>query len=96
MLRTLTEESITVGAAAVSLTANNVFSNPLPDEVEILVTGAPINVRQDGTAPTAAVGETVNPFSYITLKDRDRIANFQAIRTGGTSATLWVRYLANH
>lgn len=46
----------------------------------------------DGTAPTTTVGHLATAGTIITLNGYDNIANFKAIRTGGSSAEINVTY----
>ena len=93
-LQTYAEEVITVGATAVGLTNSTTYlgASPPPDQVDITVESAQLRYRLDGTAATASIGEAVNPFDRIKLRNRNEMFNFSAIRTGGTSASIRVRY----
>ena len=90
-LRTYAEEDITIPDSSTRLTVTNAL-NPFLRKIEIFVEDAQIRFRMDGTAPTATVGEILNPFDRLTIYNALDARNFRAIRTGGTSATLRVRY----
>lgn len=92
-LQTVTYEELTVGASAIRLTIANIVTTPPVEKVILTVEDAQIRWRDDGTDPTASVGRLANPTDVLTLDNRNRIVNFRAIRTGGTSATLNVDYL---
>ena len=92
-LHVYAEEVITIPASSTGLTLTNVLTTPQPSKVEIFVESAQVRVRVDGTAPTSTVGEVLNPFDRYTLYGPEQAYNFRAIRTGGTSANLHVRYL---
>lgn len=86
-------EQITVGTTAVGLTVGNIRSGTdSTKEVELTVETAQIRYRTDGTAPTASVGNLVNPTERIALHSYAELINFSAIRVGATSATLDVIY----
>lgn len=87
------EEDITVAASSVGLTLTNVTATPPVKKVELFVETAQIRFRQDGSAPTSAVGEVANPFDRIYLWGPEQAYKFRAIRTGGTSANIRARYL---
>lgn len=53
---------------------------------------ASIRVRSDGVAPTASEGELVNPGDSITLDSSEVGGQWNAIRTGSTSAVLKGHY----
>lgn len=86
-------EEITVSTAAVGLTAAKVRANPPMKAAEILVTGAGIAYRKDGTDPTSTVGVTVSANGTISLEHPNDMSRFKAIRTGGSDALLRVEYL---
>ena len=92
-LSTFAYDEITVAAAAIGLTSNNVLASPPARKVIITIEDAQIRWRDDGTDPTASVGRIANPTDTIVLNHGNRISNFRAIRTGSTSATLNVDYL---
>lgn len=97
-LSTVAFEQITVAAAAIGLTTANVRgygSNRFAAEkAVIIVEAAQIRWRDDGTDPTTSVGMVANPGTVLTFDNRDRLEKFRAIRTGSTSATLSITYLA--
>jgi len=97
-LSTVAFDQITVAATAIGLTVANIRgygSNRFAAEkVIVIVETAPIRWRDDGTDPTSSVGMVANPSTILTFDNRDRIEKFRAIRTGSTSATLSVTYLA--
>lgn len=66
----------------------------MAEQAIIIVEGAQIRWRDDGTDPTSSVGSIANVGAVISLNNRNRLENFRAIRTGSTSATLNVSYLA--
>lgn len=49
---------------------------------------AEISFTYDGTAPTASVGQLLEPGDILTLTSHVRIAAFRGIRTGATSGQL--------
>lgn len=53
---------------------------------------AQIRYTLDTTAPTTAVGWLLEVGETLELHGRYELANFRAIRTGGTSGTLEVEY----
>jgi len=87
--------SVTDTATALTLPSGKVR----PTHAIVQVTGADIRWRADGTAPTATAGLQVLAGSNIEFMDpavdyTGMIANFQAIRTGGVSATIEVAFFA--
>ena len=58
----------------------------------ITVETAQIRFRVDGGAPTSTVGHVADIDDQIELDSVEDIANFRAIRTGTTSATISVTY----
>ncbi len=90
------QNALTVSSAAVSLT---VPADTTPTHAIIQVADADIRFRADGTAPTTSAGIVVKAGSNIELMDQAQnftgiIANFQAIRDGGTDASLEVAFFA--
>ena len=87
-------ESITVGATAVSLTAATYTDSDSQKAKRAIITteAASFRYRYDGTAPTASEGHLVTQQSVIIIVGSDNISNFQAIRTGATSAVIKVTY----
>ena len=84
-------ESVTVDATVggVALTSGT-YGDATRAEMTLEV--AQIRVRKDGTGPTASEGHIVEEGDTILLESAADIANFKAIRTGGTSGVLKVTY----
>jgi len=80
-------EMLTVAGTAVGLSAGTIDDQP--NYAFITVETAQIRFRIDGTAPTSTVGHIADPGDIIEIWD-DELFKFQAIRTGGASATLQV------
>jgi hypothetical protein len=59
---------------------------------KISVETAPIRFRTDGGAPTVSLGHLLSIDDIAELESPNEIANFLAIRTENTSATLMVTY----
>lgn len=97
-LSTVAFDQITVAASAIGLTTANVrgygSNRYAAERAIVIVETAPIRWRDDGTDPSASVGMIANPGTILTLDNRDRIEKWRGIRTGATSATLSVSYLA--
>ena len=97
-LSTVAFDQITVAASAIGLTTANIrgygSNRYAAERVIVIVETATIRWRDDGTDPTSAVGMIANPGTILTLDNRDRIEKWRGIRTGSTSATLSVTYLA--
>ena len=93
-LYTYAEEPITIDGTVggIRLTLSNLYAVPPPRKVEIFVDSAPLRFRVDGGAPTSTVGEILNPRDRMNIWNRNDMENFRGIRTGGTSATLRVRW----
>ena len=90
-----TQNALTVAGTASSLTLPSGVMRPT--HAIIQVEGADIRWRADGTAPTATSGVLVRAGSNIEFMDPSIdytgiIARFQAIRTGGVSATVEVAF----
>ena len=83
-------ESVTVGAAAIGLTAGTYLG-----AVEAMITleTAQIRIRTDGTNPSAIEGHLVEIDDIITLIGTKQISQFKGFRTGGISGVLKVTYL---
>lgn len=83
----LTVSTVSVGLAAIPLTA---------DSVILRVESNPIRYRGDGTAPTATDGmgilATDAPFTFLNL-GYDELAALRFIRSGATDGTLHVTYI---
>lgn len=82
-------ETITVADSAIGCTA---ATSVEASRAEMTLETAAIRMWDDGTAPTASVGELVQIGSRIILKSPIQITNFKAIRVGITSAKLTVQY----
>jgi len=82
-------ESITVAATAIGGTA---LTYTDATRAEMTLETAQIRFRFDGTNPTAAEGHLVEVGDLVILKSAAQIANFKAIRTGGTSGVLKATY----
>lgn len=88
----------TVGGVALTATkhhpVNTESSNDTRSAVRVFITveGGQIRYNYDGTAPTSTTGHLLNAGDALVLVADDAIANFRAIRTGGTSGTLMVTY----
>jgi hypothetical protein len=95
-LQTYDEEDVTVDATVggVRLTVAKILDpNGQAKRVTMFNEDAQIRITvKPGAAPTNVAGEIVNPFDRVTLKNASEALNFRAIRTGGTSATLRVKY----
>jgi hypothetical protein len=73
----------------IALTASK-YSNS--QKAVITVETAEIRFRVDGGVPTSTVGHIADEDDQIVLDSAEDIANFRAIRTGSTSATISVSY----
>ena len=97
-LSTVAFEQITVATSAIGLSVSNVrgygSNRYAAERAVVIVETAPLRWRDDGTDPTSSVGMIANPGTILTFDNRDRLEKFRAIRTGSTSATLSVTYLA--
>lgn len=82
-------ESIIVADTAIGCTPAT-YDNAIHAELT-LETGQ-VRIRVDGTDPTSSVGHLVEVGDTIRLTSAAQIANFRAIRTGGTSGKLPVTY----
>ena len=93
-------ESVTVTDSATALTASkykdsgSVSTNAQRGAARAVITveTAQLRYRYDGTAPTSTEGHILNINDVLVLVGPDALANFQGIRTGGTSAVLKVTY----
>ncbi len=88
----LSFEQLIIGntAGGISLTASK-YADAV--KATIQVETAPIRVTIDGvTSPTTTVGKLFNSGDEIYLESVEEIANFKAIRTTSTSATINVDY----
>jgi hypothetical protein len=86
-------EALTVADTAKTLTAAT-YQNATNQAVSALLSleTAEIRYTLDGTVPTTAVGHIMSAGQSMTLVNQHQLANFQAIRTGGTSGALKVTY----
>ena len=91
-LTTYAEEVISITDSAQRLTLSNFYSTPPCKKVEMFLETAQIRFRLDGTDPTSTVGEVMNPYDRMTLTGMNDAENFRAIRTGGTSGNLRIKY----
>lgn len=84
-------QQITVSTTAVGLT--------VPDGATRAVLGIeaqPLRYRTDGTNPTASVGMLQAASTFVELSGADTLANFKAIRSGGTDSVLNVSYYGSN
>ena len=89
ILGAIGHESVTVAGTAIGITSTP-QDGVAPFAAVLTVEGAQISFTVDGTTPTSTVGHQANPGDVIELAGRAEVQNFQAIRTGGVSATLKV------
>lgn len=87
--KTTAFESVTVTATSGGLTSGTYGT---ATRAVLTVEDASIRVRSDGTSPTASEGHLVEPGSTIVLESADELSNFEAIRTGATSAVIKASY----
>lgn len=80
-------EAITVGATAVGLTPP-----PIADVAILQVLVATIRFTDDGTAPTATLGEQAGAGDVLEASGRRTLESFAAVREGAADATLMARY----
>ena len=80
-------EALSVAGVAVPISAG--LLNDHHNFCSILVDGAAIRFRCDGTAPTATTGTPAFPGDTIKLTDGE-LPDFQAISKDGGTATLYV------
>lgn len=83
------QETLAVSTTAVGLT---IPATKTVSFVRIKVSTAAIRWRADGTAPTASVGWPEAVDSIFELTDGAEIANFKAIRSGGSDGEINVQY----
>jgi len=86
-------EAVTVSSSAVGLTSTKY--NPSGHKAQvafITVEDAQIRFRYDGTDPTSSEGHIADVGDVIKIEGYDNIANFKAIRTGSSDATIRVTY----
>ena len=89
-------ESITVGAAAIGVTAAVLATTPLPLAAFLSVEDAGVagmRFRIDGTNPTAAEGHLLHDEDSITISGLGDLNRFRAIRVGA-DVTIRVTYMA--
>jgi len=85
-------EQLTVADTAVPLTvATYLTGNFSPAVAVARLETAQIRYRDDGTAPTATVGQPVDPGSALVLCGNS-VGAFKAIRTTGASGVLNISY----
>ena len=89
-LITGSQYGLAVGATVVTLTVPAAAMC-----AEIYVRTAPIVFTRTGTDPTATAGFQANAGDIILLNSRAELDRFEAIRQGGTSATVDVEYLTD-
>ena len=85
-------EQVTVADSAIGL-------SEIPKDVvraDFVVEAQPIRVRVDGTDPDASTGFLYIAASKFTLYGKQALNAFSAIRDGGSSATLGVRYFKKY
>ena len=75
----------TVGGVALTVPAKAIFATCRLETAQIRFT-------IDTTAPTTSIGWLLEAGEILELHGRYELANFRAIRTGGTSGTLEVEY----
>lgn len=80
-------EQITISTTALSLT----IPNTRVKMAVVLVEAQPLRYRDDGTAPTAAIGTLIQANESFSICG-SALARFQAIRSGATDAVLNVNY----
>lgn len=78
-------EQLTVGAAAVGITASTLSGM---GACLVRLETAQIRWRADGTAPTAAIGTLLEIGDVLTLNNIIDARNYQFIRTGAVSGVL--------
>lgn len=87
-------EAITVAGTAVGFTAAVMSPGGGPGAVRAFVTSetAEMRYRTDGTDPTATEGHLLTPNDRLVFEGAATLAQFRAIRTGGTSGVLRITY----
>lgn len=81
-------EQLTVPVGAVALAS-------IPAKASraiVMVEAQPLRYREDGTAPTSAVGVLCVATTRFELESRKAIQQFRAIRSGGTDSVVSVLY----
>lgn len=85
-------ETITVSSTAIGFTAAQLHANGEDAVVAVVsIASNDIRYRDDGTAPTAAVGHPVASASQLTVCGADAMAKFKMIRQS-SDATASVSY----
>jgi len=88
-----TDEAITITDTSKKLTTAKLQSDPPPKQAIITVETASLRYRLEGSTPTSSVGHKINANSSLVLEGFTQLNNFRAIRTGSTSAKIYVTYL---
>lgn len=90
--KTVAYEAITVAATAIGLTAANVTLCDSEGWAVLTLNTAQIRFNTDGSTPTASVGYPMEAGQSLTIRGLADLTRFLAIRTTGTSGTLYVAY----
>lgn len=88
-------EQITVATTAIGFTAATIQAGNGHPQVTLAscrLETAQVRFTVDGTTPTSTVGTLLEIGDWLTLSSPDLVANFLAIRTGGTSGQLNCTY----
>lgn len=92
-------ETLTVSNSVKTLTAATYVSKPTTAAptrsaqfATISVESNPLRYRLDGTDPDASTGHLLAAGDVLFLSSYDDIANFKAIRQGGSDSTIMVSY----
>lgn len=95
-LEALDFEQVTVDATSggVGLTSTKYapVGTPPMNQVRISVDTASIKITEDGTAPTASLGDTFDAGDIFMVTGVNSLRKLRMIRTSGTSAVLNVTY----
>lgn len=88
------DEQITVTNTAIGLTATKIrpAGRPQANYAVCRLELAEIRYRLNGSAATASVGTLLEVGDTLPIRGNDLLANFSAIRTGGTSGQLDCTY----
>ena len=78
-------EDLSVAGTSVGFTAATYGAASI---AQVLVQGAPVRFRLDGTAPTATVGDTLEIGDRLELETQDEVQKARFISRDGASATL--------
>ena len=83
-------ETIAVAGTAVGLSATTISPSGYPQMRQCVgrLETAEIRFRYDGTDPTSAVGQLLEPLEILTLSDFTDISQLKMIRTTSTSASI--------